>query len=274
MSHVTKFVLRTLAVVFFLLMALPMVKAQDSQDLDAYKWRISTMWWFSHPTGNVRAADNQESFSFNQDFGFGNYSTFTGAVDWHFKRKHHFTFSVSPVYSSRSATITRDIVFQGVTYQAGLSVSAGLNTLSFTPGYQWDFIRRNHGYLALVVAANLLDTTASLNGTGTLNDVTGTYKRSASLLAPLPIVGPKGRWYPMHNSNRLSFDASLEGMYFFGYGSFLSSQESVQIKLSRNVNFKAGYQLGTRFSIQGQNDNIGLRLTQQGPVAGLEFNFR
>jgi hypothetical protein len=59
-------------------------------------------------------------------------------------------------------------------------------------------------------------------------------------------------------------------MYFFGYGNFIYSQGTVQVALYRTLNFKAGYQLGTRLSIQGTNDHIGLRLTQQGPVAGLE----
>lgn len=263
-------ILIALLPLFFLV---PMVCAQETNDLDAYKLRVAGMWWFSHPTGSFRAASDDVSFDLNKDFGFGNYSTFTGSVDWHFKRKHHFTLSASPVNSSKSASITRDITFRGVTYATGARVSADLDTLSITPGYQYDIIRRNHGYLGIVADLNMLKTTGKLTGTGTINNLTETRTASGSVFAPMPIVGAKGRWYPLHDSNRLSLESSFSGMYFFGYGNFVYSQDTVQLKLYKDLNLKAGYQLGTRFSIQGKNDNVGLRLTQQGPVAGLEASW-
>lgn len=263
---------RMLITALALVALLPMIRAQESKgtDLDAYKIRVTGMWWFSHPSGSFRASSDQVSFDIDKDFGFGNYSTFTGSADWRFKRKQHFTLAVSPVNSSKSASISRDITFQGVTYSAGASVSAGLNTLSVTPGYQYDIFRRNHGYLGAVVDVNMLNTKGTLTGTGTLNNLTGTYTSSASVFAPMPLLGARGRWYPLHDSNRLSLEGSFAGMYFFGYGNFMYTQDTVQVKLYKNLNLKGGYQLGTRFSIQGKNNNVGLRLTQEGAVAGLE----
>ena len=148
------------------------------------------MWWFSHPTGDLRVSGDQVSWDLSKDFNFSTYSTFTGAVDWHFKRKHHFTFAASPVYSSKSATITRDITFQGVTYHTGATVNADLNSLTFSPGYQYDFIRRRQGYLGLAVSLHLLDTSAKLAGIGTVNGVT----RYAPL--PVPRLLPCRFWDP------------------------------------------------------------------------------
>ena len=106
---------------FSLFFALPTLHAQEkTTDVDSYKWRVTGMWWFSHPTGDLRTSGDQVSWDLSKDFDFGNYSTFTGGVDWHFKRKHHLIFAASPVYSTKSATITRDITFQGVTYIRGL----------------------------------------------------------------------------------------------------------------------------------------------------------
>jgi hypothetical protein len=62
-------------------------------------------------------------------------------------------------------------------------------------------------------------------------------------------------------------------MYFFGYGNFIFSQGTAQLRLYKSLNFKGGYQLGTRLSIQGTEDRLGLRLTQAGPVAGLEASW-
>ena len=280
MSSVTPKSARKLIAALYLLIALvalPLLHAQaqggDKEDLDAYKWRVTGMWWYSHPGGSVRVAADKVAFDLDKDFRFGDYSTFSGALDWHFKRKHHFTFNASPVYSSSSATLTRDITFQGVTYRLGTTVSSEFDSLAFAPGYQWDFIRRRQGYLALAAALNLLDSSAKLTGTGSINDVSATRTAAGSVLAPLPILGGKGRWYPIHDSSRFSVDGSFSGMYFFGYGNFIYAVGAAQVAIHRNLNLKAGYQLGTRLSVQGTNDHIGLRITQKGPVVGLEASW-
>lgn len=261
---------KALIVALSLSFAMPALKAQEKADLDAYKWRVTGLWWYSHPSGSVHGSADEVLFDLNKDFRFGSYSTFSGMFDWHFKRKHHFTFNASPVYSTATSTLTRDITFQGVTYHLGATVTNNLSSLAFAPGYQWDFIRRRQGYVALAASVNLLDTTASLTGTGTVNGVSATRTASASLLAPLPVLGPKVRWYPIHDSSRFSLDGSIQGMYFFGYGNFVYTQGSAQIALHHNLNLKAGYQLGTRLSVHGTNDHFGLRLTQQGAIVGLE----
>jgi len=266
-------VTKTVIVMLSLFFALPVLHAQEKADLDNYKWRVTGMWWFSHPDGSFRAAGDQLTWDLNKDFGFGNYSTFTGEVDWHFKRKHHFTFAASPVYSTKTATMTRDVTFEGVTYHTGATVTADLNSLTFSPGYQYDIIRRRQGYLGLAVSIHLLDTYAKLVGIGTVNNVSAIRAASASEFAPLPVLGPIGRWYPIKDSNRFSVAGGFEGMYFFGYGNFIFSQGTAQLRLYKGLNLKGGYQLGTRLSIQGTEDRLGLRLTQAGPVAGLEASW-
>ena len=254
------------------LFSMPVLSAQakETSDLDAYKFRVTGLWWYSHPSGSIRASSDQVAFDLNKDFRFGSYSTFSGILDWHFKRKHHLTFNASPIYSSATSILSRDITFQGVTYHLGATVTSNLNSLAFAPGYQWDFIRRRQGYLALVTAINLLDTSASLTGIGTVNNVSAIRTASTSLFAPLPVLGTAGRWYPVRDSSRFSLDGGLQGMYFFGYGDFLYTRGTAQLQLHRNLNLKAGYQMGTRLSVHGTNDHIGLRLTQKGPIVGLE----
>ncbi len=253
----------------------PMLGAQEkSGDLDSYKWRVTALWWYSHPTGGFTASGDQLSFDLSRDFRFGSYSTFTGGVDWHFKRKHHFLFNASPVYSSRSDTLTRDITFRGVTYPLGATVDVQFNSLAFAPGYQWDFTRRRQGYVALAVAMNLLDTSGSINGTGTLNGVSATYKSSGQLLAPIPVLGLTSRWYLIHDSTRLSLQGTFQGMYLFGYGSFYAANGKAQVKILQHLNLTAGYQVGTRLKVKTDSGRtVGLSLTQKGPVAGIEASW-
>jgi hypothetical protein len=254
---------------FSLFVALPTLGAQETGDLDAYKWRFTAMWWYSHPSGSFNASSDQVAFDLSRDFKFGSYSTFTGGVDWHFKRKHHLLFSASPINSSRSSTLSRDITFRGVTYDLRATVTMDLNSLALAPGYQWDFIRRRQFYVALATSFTLLNTTGSLTGTGSVNGVSTTRKTSGSILAPLPVLGATGRWYPIHDSSRLSIDGSFQGMYFFGYGDFQYARGKADLKIHKNLNVTAGYQMGTRLKVKGTSNQIGLRLTQTGPVVGL-----
>jgi len=124
---------KILIAAFSLFVALPSLRAQEKGDLDAYKWRVTAMWWYSHPSGTFNASSDQVSFDIDRDLHFSSYATFTGGVDWHFKRKHHFVFQASPVYSSRSSTLSRDITFRGVTYDLGATVAVDINSLSFAP---------------------------------------------------------------------------------------------------------------------------------------------
>jgi hypothetical protein len=266
---------KILIAAFSLFVALPSLQAQEkSGDLDSYKWRVTALWWYSQPSGGFTASSDQVSFDLSRDFHFGSYSTFSGGFDWHFKRKHHFLFNASPVYSSRSDTLTRDITFRGVTYTVGKEVSVQFNSLAFAPGYQWDFIRRRHGYLALAVGMNLLDSSGSINGTGTLNGVSATYKSSGSVLAPIPVLGFTSRGYPIHDSTRLSLQGTFQGMYLFGYGSYYSASGKAQIKVLQHLNLTAGYQLGTRLKVKTDSGRtVGLNLTQKGPVAGIEASW-
>jgi hypothetical protein len=251
----------------------PPLYSQQGEDLDKYKWRFDAQWWFSRPSGFVEGKGHHGAggeFDLSKDLHFGSYSTFSGLADWHFKRKHHLIIGLSPVSYSKSETLTRTIDFQGATYNVGERVSVNLRSLSFAPGYQWDFIRRNRGYVALVVQINLLDTDAKITGTAVVNgSVVPTHTESGSFFAPLPVLGPKTRWY-LTNSDRLSVEGAFNGMYFGPYGDFYSARATGIVALTHHWRVLAGYQLGSRLSIHGSSSNIGLRLTQKGAVAGIE----
>jgi hypothetical protein len=270
MSHVKTGSRIVLVIILFFLAALPQVQAQGTGDLDNQKWRVEGNWWFTHPDGYFGLNGSNNYVNFNRDFGLGNFSTFSGGIDYRFGHKHHFLFNVTPIDESRTVTLARTIMFQGETYDVGAQVNASLRTWDFAPGYEYDIIRRDHGFLGLEVDVNLVDTRAALSVVGTGG---GSASGSKSLFAPLPAIGPVFRWYPLHDSNRLSIDGSVRGMPFFGYGNFLSARGGLNVGLTKNLMFRAGYQMGSRLSIHGTSDQIAIKLTHSGPTAGLEYSF-
>jgi hypothetical protein len=265
----------SLAVLIVLVVAVATGNAQngDGRDLNDYKWRVEGNGWFWHPSGYFGARSSNNYVDVSHDFGFSNYSTFTGNLDYRFRAKHHLLLNITPSYNSRTATLNRVIDFQGQEFEVGSQVSADLHFLNIAPGYQYDILRRNHGLLGIELDLNLIDTKISLQVAGNVNGQSGSGAATRSSFYPLPAVGPVFRWYPLHDSNRLSFDGSVRGMYFFGYGDFVSARGNVSVGLTEHLALRGGYQLGSRLSIHGTSDEIAVRLTHKGPTAGLEYSW-
>lgn len=78
--------------------------------------------------------------------------------------------------------------------------------------------------------------------------------------------GPKG-------SGPSRVDENLTGMYLFGYGTFVSTVDSVRVALSKHFAVRAGYQLGSHLVVKVKTDRLGLRLVQTGGVVRLETSF-
>lgn len=109
----------------------------------------------------------------------------------------------------------------------------------------------------------------SVSGGGTAS---GSYSASGSLLAPIPVAGPQFRLY-LTNSPRVFVEGNLYGMYFFGYGSFVSTAGDLGVTLTKHITINGGYQLASHLTINGTQDRLALQLSQKGAIAGMEFSF-
>jgi hypothetical protein len=195
--------------------AVTRVHAAESDELDNTKWKIDGNAWISTPTGNFRGENGNGSFNLQRDFGFGNYVTFSGNADWRFKRKHHILVSVQPVISSRTTTIARTITWEGETYDLGAMVKADIQSLIFSPGYQYDIFRRRRWSLGIQANANLIYTQASLRLAGSLSQGGGSTsnssERTGTFFAALPTIGPVGHVYPLRSWEHFHIDGDLRG---------------------------------------------------------------
>jgi hypothetical protein len=256
-----------------LLLTLPAaLHGQQQDEFDNYKLRLDAYWFYSNPSGTIQGNSDTVPVDFDKDLGFNTYSTFSGKADWKFTHKNHFYVSVSPFYTTRQTTLTRDITFQGQTFAAGTSVNSNLHALLVAPGYQYDIIRRKRGHLGLGVQFDLFNTSAKISESGQANGAGETISARGSLLAPIPVAGPEFRLY-LTNSPRLFIEGNVYGMYFFGYGNFVSTADTVGLTLNRYISLNAGYQLGSRLVVTNTTDRVGIHLTQKGPIAGLEVSF-
>lgn len=248
------------------------MRAQQSEEFDQYKLRLDAFWFYSTPSGTIQGNGDTVPVDFVKDLGFDTYSTVSGKVDWKFTHKNHFYISVSPFYTSQQTTLVRDITFKGQTFEAGTSVNSYLHALLIAPGYQYDIIRRKRGHIGLGVQFDLFNTSAKITQTGQTGGGGETLSAKGSLLAPIPVAGPEFRLY-LTNSPRLFVEGNVYGMYFFGYGNFVSTSDAIGLSLTRHISLNAGYQLGSRLVVTDTTDRVGIHLTQKGPIAGMEISF-
>ncbi len=217
-----------LGLALFALMALPLAHAsdkdKDNEDLDSYKLRFDLYWFYSQPSGSFTSsgANGLGSFDLQKDIGFNSYSTFSGKVDWKFTRKNHLYFVATDFVQSKNFTADRTIVFQGQTFNTGASAAANLDVRILIPGYQYDIFRRRRWNLGVQAQLDIFDVTGSLSAQAQINNGVpqSAAVSSGRVRAPLPVAGPHLRFYPW---SRLYVDANVLGMYFFGYGNFVSS---------------------------------------------------
>ena len=244
---------------------------EKDSDPEAYKLRIDGQFWYANPTATVSGSSAQVPISFDKTFGFTDYSTFNANVDWHFKRKHHLFLAVSPNQTTRTAVLQQTITFKDKTFLAGSSATGELRNFAFAPGYRYDIIHRPSGHLGVLIQINLLDIKATITGTVLQADHATVASASGSIFVPLPVGGFDVRYYFLNK--RLFVDGNVKGMYFFGYGNFVSTAGKVGFNFGRHVSAVGGYQLGSHLAIHGTSSRLDVRQTQKGPTAGLEFNF-
>lgn len=274
--HSTRFV--PLIALFCLLAGVPKLAAQGSDEFDSYKIRLEGLWSYSSPSGTLQGSAGTGTIDLTKDLGFNSYNTFFGKLDWKFTHKNHLYALAVPFSSTRQTVLTRTITFQGQTFDAGLTVHSSLDSPMYGFGYQYDLIRRRRGHLGLAAQINVFDSHASIKAVAQVTGGGGTQQAtqsaSASLLAPIPVAGPQFRLY-LTDSPRVFVEGNFYGMYFFGYGNFMSTVDSLGFTINKHLSVNAGYQMGTRLVVNNDNstDRIGLTMTQQGPVAGLQLSF-
>jgi hypothetical protein len=259
--------------------ATPYLHAQDkgdqNEDFDTYKLRVDAAWYYSRPTGTLHGANDTGSIDLNKDLHFQSYSTFSGRLDWKFTRKNHLYVGSIPLDASHQTVLNRTFTFRGKTFDAGLTANSSLDTLGVVVGYKYDIFRRKRWNLGVGVQFDLFDTTAKINAAAqTTGDGVhhAAVSASSSLFAGIPVAGPEFRVY-LTNSPKLFVEANVNGMYFFGYGNFVSSRGDVGYAISKHFAATAGYQLGSDLTVNGTSDRLGLKLTQKGATVGVQASF-
>ena len=108
-------------------------------------------------------------------------------------KKHKFRFGYTPIQYTAEATVTRDIVFNGISYHIGLPVNMDFLWRAWRLGYEYDFIYRDRGFVGAIIEAKYTDVQVNLDAPLI------SASEFARARAPVPSFGGIARVYPANN---------------------------------------------------------------------------
>ena len=186
-------------------------------------------------------------------------------------KRNKLRFQLVPIDFTQTATLTRDVVFNGQRYSIGLPVTSSLDWKAYRFGYEFDFISRDRGFLGFIVEAKYTDVTATLTVPPTGGRVgINEFDRAQ---APIPAIGGIGRFYIVPN---ISITADITGFRLpdnvvkDASGHYVDVDIFGTLNFSNNVGVQAGYRsldLGYAFKTDSGT------FTLKGPYFGLVARF-
>lgn len=151
-------------------------------------------------------------------------------------KKHRFRYQYIPLKFEQQATLTRDVVFQGIRYRVGLPVNSLLDWKAYRFTYEYDFVYRDRGFVGFMLDSKYTDVIASLQSPIDFEKI--------HARAPIPTIGGIGRFYIVPN---ISITGELSG---FKIPDSVSKQYKAHyadldiygtVNLTNNFGVQAGY---------------------------------
>ena len=176
-------------------------------------------------------------------------SSFWATAEWRFAQRHRIGINYSQFKLTGTRTLTRTIVIDDETYQAGASLSSELKLQIIPIAYSYSFIKTGNDELAGTIGVHW--TRVSFKAQGSFSTSVGGDANadvSAEADLPLPLFGLR---YDHNFSERWS--AGLQGAYFplnFGSldGDIWTARTYVEYRFSKHV--------GLGFAVEGFQLNV------------------
>lgn len=143
---------------------------------------------------------------------------------------------------SGSKSAGRDIVFDGVTYPAGVVIGSGFDTKVYRAAIGYSFIKRENLELGAALGLHVTQFKVSLDGQGSIGGASATSQvRKRDALAPMPTLGVYGayRFTPrLMAGARVDYLSLDVGDYD---GRLINTEARLSYRLFKNVGVGAAY---------------------------------
>ena len=145
-------------------------------------------------TGSTQMSISSESLGipgsnidFKKDLGLTDHTFKPLSLTLRPARKHKFRYQYISLTYEQEATLTRDIIFQGIRYKVGVPVNSQLDWKAHRFTYEYDVVARNWGFVGFLLDAKYTNVLAALQSP--IDD------EFIHAKAPVPAIGGIGRYY-------------------------------------------------------------------------------
>jgi len=261
-----------------LLLAAPAVMAEGEPSLlnDRFELALGTFGINSQPTIELNGSAGSAKVDFDREIGGGD--SFRGRVDaqWRFAERHKLQFSAFGASQDRERRISEEIDWGDTSFPVDALVKFDSSFYVIAGVYDYSFVRRDTWELGANVGLHWTHLEGSLkakaeNSGGSLS---GDVSESASLDAPLPVIGLRGLWSLTHD---LWFEATAQyfALSIGDYdGNLQDYRASVTWQPRRWLGIGVGYE---RFTVDVDVDkddfNGSLDWTYDGPMIFYNASF-
>jgi len=140
-------------------------------------------------------------FDWENTFGIGDATRFRVDGQWRFAERHKLRFLWFKNSNTRSKKFEQDIEWNGVVYPVSAKVKGEFDFDIYELAYEYSFLRRDtyeiNGSIGLHYTELGLALTAKAEASG--GALEADLKESASVGAPLPVIGLRGMWVLPHD---------------------------------------------------------------------------
>ena len=266
----------TLALLLLLLVAAP-ARAQfqprpisDPATGEQYHIEAAAGFWF--PTADMQIASTALGqigtvIDFKKDLGLQDQKFPELHLVLRPAKKHKLRLQYIPLKYTQSATLTRDIIFNGQLYAVSLPVTSTLDWEAWRFGYEYDFIARDRGFVGFLLDLKYTNVSAT---------VASTRSDFAQAKAPIPTIGGIFRAYPVAN---ISITGEVTG-FTIGWlpksltknntGHYVDVDVYGTLNFTNNVGVQAGYRsFDVGYAIGGDSGAFKVK----GPYTGIVARF-
>ena len=189
-----------------LLLGSPAAFADETPNLltDSFQVALGTFIITSEPTIQLKGdTGNGDRVDFDEALGGGDSQRIRLDSFWRFgdSGRHKVKAIAFDMSRDNSRTFDRDIEWGGDVYPVGAEVDAEFSFTVIEVAYEYSFMRRDNFELDASIGLHYTDLSSSLKATAEASGgtLTGDISNSASVAAPLPVIGLRGIWDLSHN---------------------------------------------------------------------------
>ena len=140
-------------------------------------------------------------FDWEDTFGIGDATRFRVDGQWRFAERHKLRFLWFKNSNTRSKKFEQDIEWNGVVYPVNAKVKGEFDFDVYELAYEYSFLRRDTYEINGSIGLHYTDLGLALSAKAEISGgaLEGDLKESASVGAPLPVIGLRGMWVLPHD---------------------------------------------------------------------------